>query len=285
MVPEPMVPGREPAVPELVVVERPVYVPAAEAAKAKAPVTVAQGVALTKESNERGILAPEEYSKGAIVYDYHPDWVYEIYTQPLRLTDIRLEPGEAVSDQPFVSDSARWMLGASTSVEGGVSVQHVYVKPTESSLEASLIINTDRRSYHIVLRSFTYVYAPIVRWRYPMNALPQKYISAETPKATARESDELSLLDPRFLSFNYKITWGWFKKPVWRPSLAWDDGKKTYIMFPDEALRREMPAVFDNRSDVVNYRVLDNVMVIDKLIEKITVKLDGKQVVVEKKKG
>ena len=39
-----------------------------------------------------------------MVYDYDRDWVYEIYTQPLRATDICLEPGEQLTEAPFNND-------------------------------------------------------------------------------------------------------------------------------------------------------------------------------------
>jgi type IV secretion system protein VirB9 len=124
---------------------------------------------------------------------------------------------------------------------------------------------------------------PIVRWRYHNRDMPQNYIKAGSSVSASGE-DSFSP-DPRNLSFNYKITYGAFKKPRWLPSLAYDDGRKTYITFPETVLTTEFPAVFEDRADIVNYRVYQNVMIIDKLIEKITVKLGNNIVTVEKKRG
>jgi type IV secretion system protein VirB9 len=184
------------------------------------------------------------------------------------------------------------MLGAGVSYESGIPVQHFYVKPTEANLTASLIINTDARVYHLILRSFRDVYMPIVRWRYHNRDMPQSYISAgseqrEAPASQQAQADGDSALspDPRNLSFNYKITYGIFRKPRWLPTLAYDDGRKTYVTFPDLVLTMELPSVFENRADIINYRVYQNVMIIDKLIEKITIKLGDRIATVEKKKG
>jgi type IV secretion system protein VirB9 len=271
--------------PEVIVIEKPMYVPAAPP---NAP-PAASGRTAVQQSNAAGIMQPSDYSKAAMVYDYDPDWVYEIYTQPLRASDIRLEPGERALEAPFVSDSERWILGAGVSLEGGMEIQHIYIKPTAISLEASLIINTTRRVYHLILKSFRDVHMPMIRWRYFSSAMPNTYITAIPERGAALAGTENSAgagtLDPRFLSFNYKITYSFFSKPRWLPNLVYDDGKKTYIAFPPEVLQSQLPAVFENRNNVVNYRVLENIIIIDKLIEKITVKKENKEIVIEKKKG
>ena len=271
---------------EVTVIEKPVYVPQAS----PQPPVPAQGRAAVEQSNKEGIIQPQDYSAAAMIYDYHQDWVYEVYCRPLRVTDIRLKPGEKAAEAPFISDSERWMLGAGTSYEEGNAVQHIYVKPTQTYLEASLIINTTERVYHLILRSFSAVHMPMVRWRYFDTRLPRGFtgdaaLSSPSFPAGTPETDGAVLSDPRFLSFNYRITYSLFKKPRWLPSLVHDDGKKTYITFPETVLQRELPAVFENRANIVNYRVIGNLMIIDKLIEKITVKLDGYQITIEKKRG
>jgi type IV secretion system protein VirB9 len=270
----------EPAV-TVVEIEKPVYVPLQSDQAQRPPPS---GAAAVRESNGAGIVHPSEYSRAAMVYDYHPDYVYEVYTQPLRASDILLEPGERAVEPPFISDSDRWMLGAGVSYSYGQAVQHIYVKPTEQSLEASLIINTDRRVYHIILRSFRDVHMPMIRWRYPASGMPNSYIP-QPGVSGPQDGPPGAGVDPRFLSFNYKITYGLFQKPAWLPELVFDDGQKTYIAFPESALQRELPAVFENRRDVLNYRVVGKVMIIDKLIENITVKLEKKEIDIAKKRG
>jgi len=265
--------------PEIVIRERPVFIPEKESQRPQQA-----GFPAVQESNRNGIARPSDYSHAAMVYDYDPDWVYEVYAQPLRACDIVLEPGENVLEAPFVSDSVRWQLGAGVSYERGTPVQHVYVKPSETGIEASLIINTDKRVYHIILRSFSSVHMPITRWRYyssamPNNSIPPPSRGTDSPPPQGAPAGP----DPRYLSFNYKITYSWFKKPRWLPKLVFDDGGKTYITFPESVLNRELPAVFENRKDVLNYRVIDNLVVIDQLVENITIKIGRTEISIAKK--
>ena len=263
--------------PEIVIRERPVYVPEKEA-----PRPHQSGIPAVQDSNNAGIAKPSDYSHAAMVYDYDPDWVYEVYAQPLRACDIVLEPGENVLEAPFVSDSVRWQLGAGVSYQKGIPVQHIYVKPTESGIDASLIINTDKRVYHIILRSYKSVHMPITRWNYYTTAMPNNTITPPSPKGTDPQSPLGT--DPRYLSFNYRITYGWFGgKPRWLPKLVFDDGSKTYITFPESVLNRELPAIFENRKDVLNYRVIDNLIIIDQLVDNITVKIQRTEISISRK--
>jgi len=274
--------------PEVIIIEKPIYIPQGS------PAPAAQQGRAAVNSALGAIVAPQDYSNSAMLYDYDRDFVYELYCQPFRVSDITLQANEKLSEAPFISDSERWMLGAGVSYENGASVQHVYVKPTVSGLTGTLIINTDLRVYHFIIRSFADVHMPIVRWRYNKMDMPQNYAAspassvstaASSSGNTASDSDSAFFVDPRFVSFNYKITYGVFNKPRWLPTLAYDDGRKTYITFPESALTLELPTVFENRADIVNYHVYQNIMIIDKLIEKITIKLSDKIATVEKKKG
>ena len=267
--------------PEIVIRERPVFVPEKEPARPHS-----SGVPAVQEANRDGIAKPSDYSHAAMVYDYDPDWVYEVFAMPLRACDIVLEPGETVLEPPFVSDSVRWQLGAGVSYDRGIPVQHIYVKPAETGIEASLIINTDRRVYHIILRSYISVHMPITRWRYYTTSMPNN-ISSPAPRGNDSDppSGAQPAADPRYLSFNYKIIYSWFRKPRWLPKLVFDDGSKTYITFPESVLNRELPAVFENRKDILNYRVIDNLIVIDQLVENITVKIERREIAISKKRA
>jgi type IV secretion system protein VirB9 len=268
------------AAPEVIILEKPVYIPAAEAP----PRTPAAGQASVRESNSAGILRPQDYSHAAVVYEYNADLVYEVYAQPLRVSDICLEPGELAVEAPFVSDSERWILGGGVSYENNMTVQHIYVKPASSGLSASLIINTSRRVYRIILRSYADVHMPIVRWRYSA-LMPQNFLPSPLSDYAEKNNSSSSSLDPGLLSFNYRVKHSLFNKPYWLPELVFDDGSKTYIRFPAQVLQREMPAVFENRRYILNYRVLGNLIVIDKLVEEITVKIERAEIYITKKRG
>jgi len=152
----------EVAPPDPIIIERPIFIPQGGAVAALPQ--PAQGRSAVQAAIHSGIVQPQDYSNAAMIYSYDKDFVYELYARPFRMSNIVLEAGEQVIDIPFISDSERWMVGAGVSYENGVAVQHIYVKPTVANLTASLIINTDRRVYHLILRSFNDVQVIIFRY-------------------------------------------------------------------------------------------------------------------------
>ena len=56
-----------------------------------------------------------------------------------------------------------------------------------------------------------------------------------------------------------------------RPVHVLDDGAKTYIQMPVEAIHREMPILMvkgPSGSEIVNYRVKDNMYIVDRLFDR-----------------
>ena len=86
------------------------------------------------------------------------------------------------------------------------------------------------------------------------------------------------------MSFDYEIRYTKKKKPVWCPTLIYDDGQKTYIVLDEKSLNMETPAVFKHNSDIVNSQVDKNVIILNELIEKVTLKLGWEKVIITKKK-
>lgn len=278
--------------PEVIILDKPVFVPENEA---PAPAETS-GREAAAAANVSGTKTPRasDFTSAAVIYDYYPDWVYEVYASPARVTDICLQENETPLEIPFISDSDRWILGGGKNMVNGISVSHIYVKPKERGLTASMIINTDRRSYHILLRSYEETYMPIVRWQYKLY-FPEDFFNPRknggsggsaggpAPDSPVEISHEITTVDPRFLSYDYKIIYGLWDRPPWMPRLVYDDGKKTYILFNAGVLQNELPAIFENRNDIVNYRVSAELIIIDKLVGKITVKLGKRKIIIEKK--
>jgi type IV secretion system protein VirB9 len=279
--------------PTVIVVEKPVFVPEKDWGEEQKLTPVE----LTKKITAQGIVSPSSYNMAAFIYDYIPDQVYEVYTQILRTTLITLEGEETALDAPFISDSENWIIGAGISREGGKTVQHIYIKPKKAGIESTFIINTDRRVYYLLLKSYNTVFMPIVRWRYklPVDTIAVKdgnVISGKVSevvgglweKKPVSLSEEIEYVDPRYLSFDYKVRYGIFRKPRWLPRLVYDDGQKTYLVFNPIVLQTELPVVLENNRDIVNYRVNGDLLIIDKLVEKVTVKYLKDKIIVEKKK-
>ncbi len=115
-----------------------------------------------------------------------------------------LEPGEQlVGTGPIAAgDTVRWIIGDSESGAGAGKSLHILVKPTRPDLTTNLIINTDRRTYHLELHSEEKTYMAAVSWIYPQDqliALRQQNAAAEAaaPLATG--------VDISALNFRYRI--------------------------------------------------------------------------------
>ena len=90
-------------------------------------------------------------------------------------------------------------------------------------------------------------------------------------------------IDPRYLSFDYKMSYPLFSKPYWLPYRVYDDGAKTYIAMNETVLHMATPVLFNKRNQRINYFVDKNLIVINELIEKVTLRLGNKKVVIRKK--
>jgi type IV secretion system protein VirB9 len=215
-------------------------------------------------------------------YPWDETFVYEIHTQPYRTTDIILEPGEEVLEMPFLSEEKVWEIGAGVSRKNGLDVQHFFAKPSISGLTTSMIVITDRRVYHLLLKSFRDRYMAMVQWNYPP-AMPFHIKSDRLNPGNSLDRD-LALVDPALLSFDYRMTYSIFKKPVWLPLRIYDDGRKTYIELNERMLHTESPVLFNRRNERINYRVQKNLIVIDELIEKVTLRRGNEKVTIYKKR-
>ena len=74
-------------------------------------------------------------------------------------------------------------------------------------------------------------------------------------------------IDLARVNFRYEVTGD---RAPWRPLRAFDDGKQVFIEFPRGIGQGEMPPLFvvgpeGDTSELVNYRVRGNYMIVDRL--------------------
>lgn len=198
---------------------------------------------------------------------YTPGVPYQVYCATMHVTDIALQPGEQHVGPLVTGDSTRWVLGVTKSAEQGVDQEHVVVKPSQPGLSTNLIINTNRRTYHVDLHSYkddTYMVA--VKWRYPHDELGQ--LVAKANEQQQRERNVIPL-NPAALNFHYalEIVEG---EPRWLPKQVFDDGIKTYIRFPADMAVREVPMLYvarDGELQLVNFYPKGDFYVVDRLFD------------------
>lgn len=233
-------------------------------------------------ANLKDITVLPEYFDGRLKgWIYKEGSVYQVITQTYHSTLILFEPGEVILETPYVSEPDVWRFSRGIGLKNGVPQHHLVVKPDYSNLNSTLVVVTDRRVYQMELVSTKTTYMPTVQWLYP-----QTIADGETWKQYQEEKlfTEEGNVRRDQVSFDYKMRHSVFKIPTWLPTQVYDDGQRTYIILNDKSLLTEYPAVFNEKNEIINYRVKDNIIIIDNLIEKVTLNLDGKKVTIEKKK-
>jgi len=200
------------------------------------------------------------------VYPYTGGALYQVYTAVGQITDIALQPGETLvgSGPVAAGDTVRWIIGDTLSGSGATQQVHILVKPTRAELMTNLVINTNLRTYHMELRSTDKTYMASVSWQYPQDQL----IALRRQNAEARAAQPVaSGVDLANVNFRYGITGD---PAPWRPLRAFDDGRQVFIEFPRGIAQGEMPPLFvvgpeGKTSELVNYRVRGNYMIVDRL--------------------
>ncbi|MDO7837227.1 P-type conjugative transfer protein TrbG [Sphingobium sp. HBC34] len=211
------------------------------------------------------------------VFPYTEGALYQVYAKPGQVTDIALQDGEQlVGSGPVASgDTARWMIGDTVSGSGPLARVHILVKPVRPDIETNLVINTDRRTYHLELRANPSVYMASVSWTYPQDQL----IALHQARAEAIGAAPAAAgIDLATLNFRYAIDGD---RPDWRPLRAFDDGVRVFIEFPESITQGELPPLFvigaKGEAELVNYRVSGRYLIVDRLFARAELRLGGRK--------
>jgi type IV secretion system protein VirB9 len=162
----------------------------------------------------------------------------------------------------------RWIVGDTESGNGDSRRVHIMVKPTRAAIETNLVVNTDRRTYLVELRSREKPYMPSVAWFYPEDRSSRSRALRPTPV----------IPEVNQRRYRYVIEGD---SPPWRPVNAYDDGRKVYIEFSLGIAQGEMPPLFvidqDGNPELVNYRAYKNVLIVDRLFAAAELRLGGEK--------
>ena len=200
-------------------------------------------------------------------YAFSEGALYQVYTALGQVTDIALQEGEQLvgSGPVAAGDTVRWIIGDTTSGTGPDARVHILVKPTRANLATNLVINTDRRTYHLELRSTASTYMASLSWTYPQDELIALRGRNARAQATAPIAGGINVAA---LNFGYAMKGD---KANWRPLRVFDDGAQVFIEFPDTIDRDELPPLFvlgaSGQAELVNYRYKDRFMIVDRLFD------------------
>lgn len=255
------------------------------------PLTPAERDALriSQDWQERSAtgIRPVAGAEGSVVFLFgatEPSIVCAV----LQICDVQLQAGEQVNSIN-VGDSARWLIEPAVSNSGPNETQHLIIKPMDVGLSTSLVVTTDRRTYHIKLSSTRYEFMARVAFQYPDDvnakwaalkahnevvrnertiAVPGGATAAYTGAAGRPAAEYLSNL-----SFNYTVK----GRATWKPVRVFNDGVKTIIEMPRAMEQTEAPSLLVVRAggsikkaedtSIVNYRLQGDRYIVDQIFD------------------
>ncbi|MCW5222898.1 P-type conjugative transfer protein TrbG [Verminephrobacter aporrectodeae subsp. tuberculatae] len=192
----------------------------------------------------------------------------------LQVCDVALQAGEQVNSINL-GDTARWTVEPALSGSGATEVQHLVIKPMDVGLETSLVVTTNRRSYHLRLRSHRSKYMPQVGFVYPEEA-QARWQAIQHRETQKRHENTLPATGEYLgdLSFDYDL----HGSATWKPVRVYNDGRKTIIEMPGTMRQTEAPTLLVVRQDgslfsddetvLVNYRVQGNRYIVDMVFDR-----------------
>jgi type IV secretion system protein VirB9 len=236
----------------------------------KTAIDIAERWKASSETAIRPVSGPD----GSIQFPYGISQV-SVVCAVLQVCDIELEPGEQVNNIN-VGDT-RWNVEPAITGYGEKEVQHLVVKPLDVGLDTSMVVTTNRRTYHFRLRSHRTKFMPHVTFMYPEHAMKkwETIRSREEKELQGNTLDTGEYLGD--LDFHYKIE----GTSSWRPMRVYNDGVKTIIQMPSTMSQTEAPTLLvlrgkesvlswskDTEEVMVNYRVQGDRYIVDTIFDR-----------------
>ena len=209
------------------------------------------------------------------VYPYVPGETYRVPVSvgfPLDIVFGRGEQVHNVTDgdrAPQVEgQTRRWTVLQGVDGLGAEQRHHVFVTVTEPGLKNGLTVTTTKRVFFITLESVA---------KSPIRGLRWKEEASEQPPPQPREPGLLPDPEtPTRWHVGYEVASSRQPAPTWAPRQVLDDGRKTYLIYPEVTLFETVPLVRligPNGPQLVNARQFLNVVVLDQLIPRLELRV------------
>lgn len=239
--------------------------------------------------------SPAAFSEGGGKYTFtFGEGMPVVECTVLAVCDIELQSGEIIQNV-FLGDNKRWQSMPGFSGGDGVGeTPHIVVKPKRNDIRTTMIVTTNRRTYHLVLVSTASRYMARVSFDYPdtmdkgwKEVSDRQKIEGEkkrlaSEKAARKVDNRVDNLD-----FGYSVE----GDAKWKPHRVYSDGIKTYIEIPEAGDSMEIPILMvvgnGGKEQMVRYRFSGNRYKVDQVLERAVmlsgVGDDQARVVIEKK--
>lgn len=217
-------------------------------------------------------IKPVAGSAGAVSFVFGTQQI-NIVCAVLQLCDVEMQPGEQVNNLN-VGDP-RFSVEPAISGAGAAEVQHLVIKPLDTGLQTTLIVTTNRRTYHLNLRSHRTDFMPRVVFTYPEDTVA-RWDAIKSREATEKEEQTIPQTKEYLgdLHFQYALS----GSASWKPVRVYNDGVKTVIQMPAAMAQTEAPTLLvvrkdggwfkDDETAMVNYRVQGDRYIVDTVFDK-----------------
>lgn len=240
-----------------------------------------QALAIAKRWAKNSVtgLAPTPGPNGVIVFSFGTQQA-NLVCAVLDGCDIALQPGEVLQDIKL-TDKERWVPDFAITGAGADMTVHIVVKPRDVGLRASLFVYTDRRMYHIVLRSHREDNMPLVAFSYPEDER-NKLAAVQAQQRVAQQQRTQQQTIPGSggdtldaLNFAYEYANG---PQELRPLRVYNNGAKTVVQVPPAmangellallVLRKEGGVFSDDKQERLTTRFVGDRYTVDGLFDK-----------------
>ena len=219
---------------------------------------------------------------------YDPQAVVSVFVKRGVVTHILFDAGEAITDVGSGLGADCSKPDASWCVAAQPGSRNIFIKPkSTASAPNNLAVVTDKRthSFRLVVLANGDARAPV--YRLSVKAAAVRMATATAPQSAALAASAALLVPevpmptaaeliagrltsaPEPVNSNYSIAEGKGSDDI-LPTLVFDDGRFTYMRFPNN---REVPAVFhvlpDGSETLVNVRMEGDLLVVDRVSRRL----------------
>jgi type IV secretion system protein VirB9 len=160
-----------------------------------------------------------------------------ILAAALQITDVALQPGEVVNNVDL-GDPVRWSVTPSLEGSGASTIIHLIIKALDVGLDTTLVVTTDRRVYHMRLRSTRDQFVKYAKFSYPEDA-QAKWDALRLQAVKERKDNTIPATGEYLgdLDFDYTVT----GSAPWKPIRVYHTKRQTIIQMPFAMKQTEAP--------------------------------------------
>lgn len=237
--------------------------PAAPAPAATTPGSPAPAASTVPVAQTTPVVAPTgpfTGTDGVLRFPYGGRTEPTLTCRPLYVCDVVLQPGESILNIG-TGDTVRWVIAAAQSGPSG-NTPHVFVKPTETSLETNMVVTTTKHVYYLRLLSGTAAPNPRIGFYYPEeDAQKEVDRQRDAQRLVADKSLDLPVVPPEQLDTNYRTA----GERTLLPTRIYNDGLHTFLEYT--TLPNDLPVLYavapDGSNQIVNFRLSNLTFVVD----------------------